>query len=133
MKRFAMCIVAYALIAACISGCTSFVPSSSVPSLTAATPSSTSEIILNALPYLVQIDGKVYQCGETLAADVVISDEQIAGYTTLSGPGVPDEDGESNFVPVGTPYAPWSTEEYPDTYIILFRYRWFVLHCKDDS
>ena len=109
-----------ALLLAVLCGCdVSTTPSSSANTqIITTTPSSTTDYILNSLPNMVQIEGKLFYLDVPLESGVAIQDWQITGYITASHYEIPDADGECNFAPVGAPYAPWSTAEYPETYVI---------------
>ena len=119
-KKTFTCILSWIIAAGLLCGCdASTTPSSSANvQVTTVTPSSKVDFNLGALPNMVQIDGKLFYLDVPLENGVAIEDGQIAGYITASNYEIPDADGECNFAPVGTPYASWSTAEYPETYVI---------------
>ena len=140
MKRFYIFVLVIALgLSMGLSGCgeqlsATETPNNSVGPTQSVTPSSsTAPIILDALPYLIYIEGQLYQLGAPVDSNVEITDSQIVGYSLAGCYDVPDENGESNFVHEGTPYAYLDTEAYPNTYVIKFKGQWCVLFLAEGN
>ena len=109
------------LILWCVGGCTAPNPTSTTTEPTTAptaAPSSAEEIVVGCVVEMVQIDGRLFSLVKPIVDGFEPEADQIAGYTTALVDEMPDADGECNVFPVGMAYAKWSTEEYPDTYII---------------
>lgn len=121
-----------------ITGCSHVAITTTLAPATAATKpaapsSSKDDIVVDTLPFLMQIDGKLYQrTGPMLESGVEVDESLIEGYITELV-RYPEENGQSNIAPEGSPYARWSTEEHPDSYIvyctILDETGWYLFHC----
>lgn len=82
-------------------------------------------------PYLLQVEGKQYTYGGDglPLPGVTVEDDEILGRVTSTAPPnrVPEQDGEANFLEVGTPYARWSDEEHPDALVYYSGYGWHLM------
>lgn len=84
------------------------------------------------LPYLIMVDGTVYQHGIGDGPGVLdasaVEDSQILGYiTSVLGYGIPKHNGEANFGEEGWPYARCPLEEYPDAVVVRFGgFQWWT-------
>lgn len=117
IRRNIFGLMALLLILLCVGGCTAPNPTSTTTEPITA-PSSEEEIVVGCVVAMVQIDGRLFTLVKPIVDGFEPEADQIVGYTTALVDEMPDADGECNVFPVGMAYAKWSTEEYPDTYII---------------
>ncbi len=139
MKKIVVILLAVILcLSVSLCGCTEDHPTTQAPGTTAvptdsAPPTSSTCLVVGGLLHMVQINGKLYVPDESFVVDIPITQDQIIGYTTRYAPGeIPDQDGESNCMEVGTPYAYLDTEEYPNTYVFLYEELWIPLIPLDE-
>ena len=139
MKKIVVILLAVILcLSVYLCGCTEDAPTTQQPAATAVPtapipPTSSTSLVVGGLLFMVRIDGKLYVPDERSTVNISITQEQIVGYTTgLVRGEIPDQDGESNFMEVGTPYAYLDTEEYPDTYVYLYQDLWIPLVLLDE-
>ena len=98
-----------------------------------AKPSDEDEVVANAAPPVVMLEGKFYvNYGDALPSSVKVSESQILGHISSVIPPesrtqMPGKDQEANF-PAGqdAPYARCPLEEYPDGFVVFFTHQWYI-------
>lgn len=133
-KVFLLCLI-LVLIAATMLSCGTKNEAQSegtTSSTTQTTTASTTHTAAHLAPPYAMIDGTLYWVN-TQRYSLPVEEEDIVGYVTsnISMDYAPKENGQSNCLSVGTPYALYEHEEYGLIYVAQSGDGWVILTPKD--